>query len=90
MGQAWDWFVDEANGCLEILLKSIESNQTIIGSLVPVLIGFSRYNFGELFTHQIRKYIPNLGSFFSLVHDLLSSISALQFAWEEFQESGIA
>ena len=35
---AWDWFVDEKNGCLWVILEGMKLHQDIIDSLVPVLV----------------------------------------------------
>jgi hypothetical protein len=57
--------------------------------MVPVLVNFARYNFAELFTHHIRKYLAIPADYFNFMHEILVPLKESKFTREELLNSGV-
>lgn len=56
--------------------------------LVPVIVNFSRYNFSEVFTHHIRKYLQIPADYLNLIHDLIDPLNEGKFSRDEMSNTG--
>ena len=91
---AWDWFIDEnspggSGGPIETCLQAVKKNQYLMENLVPVLVNFSRYNFAELFTHHIRKYLTIPADYLNFMHELIEPLKEGKFSREELLNTGV-
>jgi hypothetical protein len=86
---SWDWFVSENGGldsCLDALTRFKSS---IAADIVNVLVQFARNNFVELFTIQLRNYIPDSVFYFSTMNELLKFFCEIRTAKQELVNGGI-
>lgn len=86
---SWDWFVSENGGldsCLDALTRFKSS---IAADIVNVLVQFARNNFVELFTIQLRNYIPDSVFYFSTMNELLKFFCEIRTAKQELVTGGI-
>ena len=86
---SWDWFVSE-NGGLEGTLSCLSRYKSEIASaIVNVMVQFARNNFIELFTIQLRNYIPDSIFYFSTMHELLQYFCEIRTSKQELLTGGI-
>ena len=88
-GVAWDWFTSE-NGGLQVLLSSIRKSKELINeNLVSVLCQFGRYNFMELFTHNMKLVIEDQRAYMEVVIKLLEPLADYKLSRDELYEKGV-
>lgn len=87
--KAWDWFVDEANGCLKVALEAVKKHQDCLESLIPIFIQFARYNFTELFTHYLKRAIETDKEYMETMNEFLGPLSESKQSREELLKSGV-
>lgn len=56
--------------------------------MVPVFVNFARYNFAELFTHHLRKYLNIPTDYLNMMHELIVPLNEIKFSREELHNSG--
>ena len=56
----WDWFINEEGGGLNTALMSIKRHPDLAKSVVNMILQFARYNFVEVFTHGIKRAMPEI------------------------------
>ena len=56
--------------------------------MVAVLVNFARYNFTELFTHHMRKYLQITADYLNFMHELIEPLNESKFSRDEIMNSG--
>jgi hypothetical protein len=56
--------------------------------MVTVLVNFARYNFTELFTHHLRKYLPITAEYLNFMHEIIVPLNESKFSRDELMNSG--
>ena len=88
-GVAWDWFISE-NGCLQIILQSIESRKGLISeNIVSVLCQFGAHNLKELFTHNMKLPIEGHKTYTELITRLIEPLAKYKTIHDELINQGI-
>jgi len=88
-GLAWDWFIAE-NGGLQAVIYAIEKSRELAGeNIISVLCQFGRYNFMELFTHNMKLIIPEADRYMKIIGDLMPSLADYKLSRDELANSGV-
>lgn len=86
---AWDWFVIE-NGGLESVLTACKRFGSLVNAqITSVLVQFARNNYFELFSIQLRKYIPESLNYFTTMNELLPCLCEIRASKLELVSTGI-
>ena len=56
--------------------------------MVTVFVNFGRYNFSELFTHHIRKYLNITSEYLNMMHEIITPLNDSKFSRDELINSG--
>jgi hypothetical protein len=57
--------------------------------MVPVFVNFARYNFAELFTHHVRKYLTIPADYLNFMHELIVPLRDGKFSKDEMNNTGL-
>lgn len=86
---AWDWFVNEGGGIEACLQASNRFTYDVKPQIVSVLIQFGRNTLFELFTIQLRNYIPDTVNYFATINEFLPSLCEMRTSKQELANGGI-
>jgi hypothetical protein len=86
---SWDWYVSD-NGGLEACLECLSRFKSEMAApIVNVMAQFARNNFVELFTIQLRNFIPDSHFYFSTMNELLKFFCEIRTSKQELITGGI-
>ena len=86
---AWDWFVSEAGGLENCFLALKKFEYNVKAQIVSVLFQFGRNNIFELFSIQLRNYIPDSINYFTTMNQLLPSFCEIRSFKLELINGGV-
>lgn len=56
--------------------------------MVPVFVNFAKYNFAELFTHHLRKYLTIPSDYMNVIHEMIEPLYEIKNSREDLEKSG--
>jgi hypothetical protein len=86
---AWDWFVSDTGGLEGCLQACKRFGPEIKSQVVSVLVQFARNNFFELFSIQLRNFIPDSINYLTTMNEFLPCLCEIRASKQELVAAGI-